>query len=88
MWGFEYYYVDGEVTLTSNERGADYNLYVAVVDRQTIDDDIRTPPGVSGTPVRYGLNRDDGTNACPVPQYVARSTPDDPATVAQRSRLR
>ncbi len=33
MWHFEYYYLDGKVTLTSNERGADYNLYIHLVAR-------------------------------------------------------
>jgi RNA polymerase sigma factor (sigma-70 family) len=87
MWKFEYYYLDGEVTFTSNERGADYNLYVHIVTRTSIDGDLRTPPGRTGDPVRYGLTRDTGTDACPVPQYATRATPPDPATVAQRSRL-
>jgi len=88
MWAFEYYYVDGEVTFTSNERGADYNLYLQVVTRATAADDIGTPPGPATGPIRYGLSRDTGTDACPVPQYATRATPEDPATVAQRSRLK
>lgn len=87
MWRFEYYYLDGEVTFTSNERGADYNLYVHVVTRAAADADLRTPPGAAAGPVRYGLTRDNGTDACPVPQYATRATPADPATVARRSRL-
>jgi hypothetical protein len=87
MWQFEYYYLDGAVTLTSNERGADYNLYVQLSTRATINDDLSTPPDTEGTPIRYGLLRDDGTDATPVPQYVTRNTPTDPATVAQHSRL-
>ncbi|GAA3638477.1 hypothetical protein GCM10022223_66860 [Kineosporia mesophila] len=85
MWGWEYYYLDGEVTFTSNERGADYNLYVHIVDRATIDDDLLTAPDQGR--VRYGLNRDVGTNASPVPQYVTRADPRDPATVPRRSRV-
>jgi len=88
MWAFEYYYLDGEVTFTSNERGADYNLYVQVVTRTTAADDIGTPPGPATGPIRYGLSRDNGTDACTVPQYATRATPEDPATVAQRSRLK
>jgi len=87
MWKFEYYYLDGEATFTSNERGADYNLYVHIVTRTEADNDIRTPPGATDGPIRYGLTRDDGTDACPVPQYATRTTPKDPATVAQHSKL-
>jgi len=86
MWHFEYYYLDGQVTLTSTERGADYNLYVHVVDRKSIDDDLRAAPVPGKFPIRYGLVRDPGTDACPVPQYVTRAKA-DPATVAQRSHL-
>ncbi|MEU4160866.1 sigma-70 family RNA polymerase sigma factor [Actinoplanes sp. NPDC026670] len=86
MWLFEYYYLDGEVTLTSNERGADYNLYLQPATRAQINDDLRNPPGPED-PIRYGLLRDDGTDATPVPQYATRDAPADPATVAQRSRL-
>jgi RNA polymerase sigma factor (sigma-70 family) len=88
MWHFEYYYLDGQVTLTSNERGADYNLYVHLATRASVDADIRTAPGPDGSPIRYGLTRDDGTDGCPVPQYVTRATPADPATVPQKSNLR
>ncbi|MEU4245339.1 sigma-70 family RNA polymerase sigma factor [Actinoplanes sp. NPDC026619] len=88
MWHFEYYYLDGQVTFTSNERGADYNLYVHLADRASIDADIRTAPGPDVAPIRYGLARDDGTDACPVPQYATRATPADPAVVPQKSNLR
>ncbi|MGW2745640.1 hypothetical protein [Streptomyces sp. NPDC001450] len=37
--------------------------------------------------IRYGLVRDDGKDSAPVPQYVTRTTPTDPATVPQRSRV-
>ncbi|GIF01285.1 RNA polymerase sigma factor [Paractinoplanes rishiriensis] len=85
MWHFEYYYLDGEVTYTSNERGADYNLYVHIVDRVGIDGDLRTPPAGPQGPIRYGFVRDDATNACPVPQYVTRRVVADTATVPQQS---
>jgi hypothetical protein len=88
MWHFEYYYLDGQVTLTANERGADYNIYLHIVTRASVNADIRTAPGPDGNPIRYGLTRDNGTDACPVPQYVTRATPADPASVAQQSRLR
>ena len=88
MWHFEYYYLDGQVTLTSNERGADYNLYVHLATRASIDADLRTAPGPDGNPIRYGLTRDDGADGCPVPQYATRATPADPATVPQKSNLR
>lgn len=87
MWHFEYYYLDGEVTYTSNERGADYNLYVHIVDRASIDADLRTPPGGPQGPIRYGLLRDDGTDACPVPQYATRSAFKDTAAVRPQSDL-
>ena len=83
FWRFEYYYLDGEVTFTQRESGGDYNIYLHLVDRQTITADITTAPG--GDQVRYGLTRDTGTDAAPVPQYVTRST--DPAKVVQKSNV-
>jgi len=83
IWAFEYYYLDGEVTFTQRESGGDYNIYLHVVDRQAITADITRPPG--GDVVRYGLTRDTGTDAAPVPQYVTRST--DPARVIQKSKV-
>ncbi|MBC9718819.1 sigma-70 family RNA polymerase sigma factor [Streptomyces sp. TRM66268-LWL] len=82
MWQNEYVWIDGTVTLHQNERGADYNLYVQPSSWQAVTDDVRTREGV----VRYGLVRDTGTDKAPVPQYLTRSTPADPATVAQHSR--
>jgi RNA polymerase sigma factor (sigma-70 family) len=87
MWRFEYYYLDGEVTLHQNERGADYNLYPHLTTWQQINDDITVAPREGG-PLRYGLTRDDGTDACPVPQFLTRAKPEDPATVALRTRIR
>ncbi|WP_405877287.1 MULTISPECIES: RNA polymerase sigma factor [unclassified Streptomyces] len=85
MWQNEYFYLDGSVTLTQNERGADYGLNVFPTTREAIEKDIGTGPddGV----IRYGLVRDTGKDDTPVPQYVTRARPADPATVAQRSRV-
>ncbi|MCX5526849.1 sigma-70 family RNA polymerase sigma factor [Streptomyces bobili] len=85
MWQNEYFYVDGTVTLTQNERGADYGITVFPTAWQAADDDLRRGPdqGV----IRYGLVRDTGDDSAPVPQYVTRTTPGDPATVPQRSRV-
>jgi hypothetical protein len=35
--------------------------------------------------VRYGIVRDTCTDAAPVPQYLTRSTPADPTSIAQHS---
>ncbi|MER6142319.1 sigma-70 family RNA polymerase sigma factor [Streptomyces sparsogenes] len=86
MWQNEYYYLDGSVTLHLNEDWADYNLTVSAVDRAGILEDIRQPPGDAA--IRYGLVRDTGTDAAPVPQYVTRSRSADPFTVPQRGELR
>ncbi|WP_221328232.1 RNA polymerase sigma factor [Actinoplanes sp. L3-i22] len=84
FWASEYYYLDGTVTLTQRESGGDYNLYVHLVDRQTIVDDITTAPAAGGA-VRYGLTRDTGTDAAPVPQFVTRGA--DPALARRQSRV-
>ncbi len=85
MWQNEYFYLDGSVTLTVNERGADYGLSVFPTTWDAVEKDITTGPdqGVK----RYGLVRDNGKDTAPVPQYVTRETPADPATVPQRSRV-
>ncbi|GAB2759416.1 RNA polymerase sigma factor [Streptomyces bullii] len=85
MWQNEYFYVDGSVTLTQNERGADYGLTVFPSSWEAVDKDVNTGPPQGA--LRYGLVRDTGTDAAPVPQYVTRATPADPATVPQRSRV-
>ncbi|WP_344396966.1 sigma-70 family RNA polymerase sigma factor [Streptomyces vastus] len=86
MWQNEYFYVDGTVTLHVNERGAAYDLAVFPTDWEAVNKDITTGPdqGV----IRYGLTRDNGKDTAPVPQYVTRSRPTDPATVPQRSKVR
>ncbi|MER5752841.1 sigma-70 family RNA polymerase sigma factor [Streptomyces sp. NPDC002088] len=85
MWQNEYFYVDGSVTLTVNERGADYGLNVFPTTWDAVTKDVTTGPDQGA--IRYGLVRDTGDDSTPVPQYVTRATPADPATVAQRSRV-
>ncbi|WP_093802500.1 hypothetical protein [Streptomyces sp. Wb2n-11] len=90
MWQNEYYYVDGSVTLHQNERGADCNLVVMPVAREAVTEDLLQPPDPAKAPARYGYVRDTGTetDTAPVPQYVTRAEPPDPADVPQRSRVR
>ncbi|MFC5216136.1 sigma-70 family RNA polymerase sigma factor [Streptomyces coerulescens] len=85
MWQNEWFYVDGSVTLTVNERGADYGLSVFPSDWDAVHEDITHGPPEGAT--RYGLVRDTGGDDAPVPQYVTRSTPEDAATVPQKSRV-
>ncbi|MFF7263272.1 RNA polymerase sigma factor [Streptomyces sp. NPDC008159] len=85
MWQNEYFYLDGTVTLVQNERGADYNLSVFPSSRTAVEEDVNRGPDQGA--LRYGLVRDDGTDTTPVPQYVTRETPEDAATVAQRSEV-
>ncbi|MGW2833608.1 sigma-70 family RNA polymerase sigma factor [Streptomyces sp. NPDC001286] len=85
MWQNEYFYLDGRVTLTVNERGADYGLSVFPSTWDAAEKDITTGPA-QGV-IRYGLVRDTGKDDTPVPQYVTRATRADPATVPQRSRV-
>ncbi|MFE9031911.1 RNA polymerase sigma factor [Streptomyces iakyrus] len=85
MWQNEYFYLDGTVTLTQNERGCDYGLIVFPTNRDAVVEDIDQGPPQGA--LRYGLVRDTGTDSAPVPQYVTRETPADPATVPQRSRV-
>lgn len=85
MWQNEYFYVDGSVTLTVNERGADYGLNVFPTTWDAVEKDITTGPTQGAT--RYGLTRDTGKDNTPIPQYVTRTTPADPATVAQESHV-
>lgn len=85
MWQNEYFYLDGTVTLNQNERGADYGLIVFPSTWQEAEKDIQYGPPQGA--LRYGLVRDNGKDTTPVPQYVTRENPTDPATVAQRSRV-
>ncbi|MEU6257534.1 sigma-70 family RNA polymerase sigma factor [Streptomyces sp. NPDC047043] len=85
MWQNEYFYLDGSVTLTVNERGADYGLNVFPTTWDKVEEDVTSgPPEGAG---RYGLVRDTGKDDTPVPQYCTRKTPSDPATVPQRSEV-
>ncbi|WP_405627236.1 sigma-70 family RNA polymerase sigma factor [Streptomyces sp. NBC_00016] len=85
MWQNEYFYLAGSVTLTVNERGADYGLNVFPTTWDAVEKDVTSGPGQGAG--RYGLVRDTGEDDTPVPQYVTRETPVDPATVAQASRV-
>ncbi|WP_046731840.1 RNA polymerase sigma factor [Streptomyces humi] len=85
MWQNEYFYVDGSVSLTVNERGADYGLSVFPSSWAAVEKDVLSGPPDGA--IRYGLVRDAGTDATPVPQYLTRTTPVDAATVPQRSRV-
>ncbi|MFF1441548.1 sigma-70 family RNA polymerase sigma factor [Streptomyces sp. NPDC058295] len=85
MWQNEYFYLVGSVTLTVNERGADYGLNVFPTTWDAVEKDVTSGPGQGSG--RYGLVRDTGEDDTPVPQYVTRETPADPATVPQASRL-
>ncbi len=85
MWQNEYYYLDGTVTLHENENYTDYNLSVTPVMWADVTANIDAPPNPSKGIVRYGIVRDTGTDAAPIPQYLTRSTPADPTTVAQHT---
>ena len=85
-WQNEYFHLDGRVALTQNERGCDYGLIVFPTIRDAVVEDIDQGPPQGA--ICYGLVRDTGTDGAPVPQYLTRATPADPATVPQRSRVR
>ncbi|MFF1548831.1 RNA polymerase sigma factor [Streptomyces sp. NPDC058291] len=83
MWQNEYFHLAGTVTLTVNERGADYGLNVFPTTWDAVHRDVTSGPAQGAR--RYGLVRDTGHDDTPVPQYVTRDTPADPATAPQRS---
>lgn len=85
MWQNEYFHLDGTVTLTVNERGADYGLSVFPTTWAAVEKDLTTGPAQGA--IRYGLVRDTGKDSAPVPQYLTRATPADASTVPQRSRV-
>jgi hypothetical protein len=87
MWVREFFYLDGEVTLNNNERGADYNLIATPASWQEVSDDVNGPIDLPSNHVRYGLVRDTGNDATPIPQYLTRSRPADPTTVPQQSKV-
>ena len=86
MWQNEYFYLDGEVTLHENEGAADYNITATPVTWADVTADINTPAPAKA--VRYGIVRDTGDDRAPVPQYLTRQNPTDPATVPQTSYVR
>jgi RNA polymerase sigma factor (sigma-70 family) len=85
MWQNEYYYLDGSVTLDLAQAGARYSLIVAATTWQAVTADIDRGPA-DGV-IRYGVVRDTGDDAAPVPQYLTRSSPADPLTVPQYPHL-
>jgi RNA polymerase sigma factor (sigma-70 family) len=85
MWQNEYYYLDGTVTLHQNQGYAWADLIVQPMTWQQITTDIDTAPDLADNIERYGLVRDTGTDTAPVPQYLTRSDPADPADVPQHS---
>ncbi|MEY9834845.1 RNA polymerase sigma factor [Streptacidiphilus sp. EB103A] len=93
MWEVEFFHLDGTVTLHLNENYADYNLGVSPETWQSVTTDIDTPPDPatyddpSNPRIRYGIVRDTGNDAAPVPQYLTRSDPSDPTGVPQHSHV-
>ncbi|MEU1799851.1 sigma-70 family RNA polymerase sigma factor [Streptomyces sp. NPDC019937] len=87
MWQNEYFWLDGSVTLHQNERGADYNLFAQASSWDQVAEDVATPPDAGAGVVRYGLVRDTGEDTAPVPQYLTRARPADPATVPRQSEV-
>ncbi|MFI6574634.1 RNA polymerase sigma factor [Nocardiopsis sp. NPDC050513] len=87
MWQSEFFYLDGTVTFTNHERGADYNLVVRPLDWWRVDEDVNAEPGSQDGILRYGVVHDTGDDTCPVPQYLTREATADPARVPQRSEV-
>lgn len=90
MWQNEFFYLDGTVTLTNNERGADYNITATPRTWAEVTADITTPEPADPTAkgwVRYGMVRDTGDDGAPVPQFLTRDTPAGPADVPQHSEI-
>ena len=81
MWQNEFYYLDGTVVLHQNQGWAEAGFIVQDMSWQQITDDVQMTPGNSSWVLRYGVIRDTGTDAAPVPQYVTRGNPSDPANV-------
>jgi hypothetical protein len=87
MWQNEYYYLDGTVVLHQNQGWAEAGFIVQDMAWQQVSDDVHTTPGNPSWALRYGVIRDTGTDTAPVPQYVTRADPTDPATVPQKSAV-
>jgi hypothetical protein len=85
MWQNEYYYLDGTVVLHQNQGWAEAGFIVQDMGWQQITDDVHMTPGNPTWVLRYGVIRDTGTDTAPVPQYLTRTDPTDPATVPQKS---
>jgi hypothetical protein len=85
MWQNEYFYLDGTVVLHQNQAWPSAGLIIQQATWQQITADVDTPPDLAANIERYGLVRDTGTDSAPVPQYLTRSNPADPATVPQHS---
>ncbi len=89
VWRNEFYYLDGSVTLHLNtDGGAGYGLGVIPQTWAAVTADITAAPDPARGILRYGLVRDTGTDAAPVPQYLTRTDPADPASVPQHSAVR
>ncbi|RPB17395.1 hypothetical protein P167DRAFT_569853 [Morchella conica CCBAS932] len=69
MWQNEFYYLNGQVSLTNHESGADYNLGYANRTWQQVVVDINQKPD-NLTIKRYGLVRDTGDDDTPVSQFT------------------
>ncbi|MEV0353959.1 sigma-70 family RNA polymerase sigma factor [Nonomuraea sp. NPDC050680] len=87
MWQNEFYYLDGRVTIHNNESGTDIDLSVAPRTWSEVWRDLSTGLDAAKGIIRYGLTRDTGDDRAPVPQYLTRARPADPAKVPQRSRI-
>jgi len=87
MWQNEYYYLDGTVVLHQNQGWAEAGFIVEPTTSQQITTDVNTAPGSAGWVLRFGLVRDTGNDEAPVPQYVTRGNPSNPADVPQHSEV-
>jgi hypothetical protein len=87
MWQNEYYYLDGTVVLHQNQGWAEAGFIVQSMTWQQITDDIDTAPSSASWVLQYGLVRDTGTDAAPVPQYLTWGNPSNPAKVPKHSEV-
>ncbi|MDP4509906.1 RNA polymerase sigma factor [Nonomuraea turcica] len=89
-WQNEFYYIDGSVTVHNNDAGggnADVDFTVVPKTWEDVWADLSAKPDRARGILRYGLTRDTGDDRAPVPQYVTRKRPADPALVPQRSQV-
>jgi hypothetical protein len=88
-WQNEFYYIDGSVTVHNNDSGggADVDFTVMPKTWEEVWADISAKPDRARGILRYGLTRDTGDDLAPVPQYLTRKQPADPALVPQRSQV-